>query len=194
MHGSTMLAMHDESKACDQHNYSPQGPPGHLPAPCGLWRGPLAPRPAPQTRPAAGCPSPGGRGAARTGLPAPHRCQRAPRQAALHVHTGGPTEAHLLRELAEEQPRSNACLPNLPTEQPEQGRERRTSSWTERRVWGSVRVRVLDTRVHSASGPKPPRAWQAFGGRHTRSSCRTPASFLCHDAVHATAKTMLQPR
>jgi hypothetical protein len=47
----------------------------------------------------------------------------------------------------------------------------RTSSCTERSVAGSVSVSVLDTRVHSASGPKPPIAAAAFCGTHTRSSC-----------------------
>ena len=54
--------------------------------------------------------------------------------------------------------------------QPMQGMER-TSICTERSVWGSVRVSVLDTLVHSASGPKPPRAADALCSRHTRSSC-----------------------
>ena len=56
--------------------------------------------------------------------------------------------------------------------QPMQGMER-TSICTERSVWGSVRVSVLDTLVHSASGPKPPRAADALCGRHTRSSCNS---------------------
>lgn len=54
----------------------------------------------------------------------------------------------------------------------------RTSICTERSVWVSVSVRVLETRVHSARGPNPPRDAAALGGKHTRSSCSS--SILSH--------------
>ena len=56
--------------------------------------------------------------------------------------------------------------------------QRRTSTCTERSVWVSVSVRVLETRVHSARGPKPPRAAAALGGRHTRSSCNSNRTMI----------------
>ncbi len=53
-----------------------------------------------------------------------------------------------------------------------------TSICTERSVWVSVSVRVLETRVHSARGPKPPRDAAALGGKHTRSSCNDTSNPL----------------
>ena len=77
--------------------------------------------------------------------------------------------------MAEANGHSGTCIHSIHCErvfQPMQGMER-TSICTERSVWGSVRVSVLDTLVHSASGPKPPRAADALCGRHTRSSCNS---------------------
>lgn len=69
---------------------------------------------------------------------------------------------------------------------------RRTSTCTERSVWVSVSVRVLETRVHSASGPKPPSAAAALGGRHTRSSCNSNLNHYHHHSRPSRTQLVLQ--